>query len=152
MADARPARRRRAGAIMAVALAGVLSAACSNGSVESVAAPRGLSCVDDSPACIAERQSVQQRLVADKSKGWVREPATALAYASGVRMYAFKTRKRDLTCDELSIGVREANLAAPVLRASATQGLSPAQISRGIMFADEVGKELGTEKKRRCAA
>jgi hypothetical protein len=134
-----------------IALA-VLLAGCS--SSETLAPPppqAGLGCVDDSARCIAERGTVLKSYMADKSKSWVRQPATPTAYASGVRLWAFKQRKRDLSCEELSIARREADVAAPTLR-SANGSLTPAQISRGIMLAQDVSKELGNEFGRRCRA
>ena len=109
-----------------------------------------MSCVDDSRQCIDQRQGALKGILSDKSRGWVKEPATPAAYASGVRMFAFKTEKPRLTCDELAAGRREADAAPQSLRGAAGQGLSPAQVSRGVMFAAEVGKELSAEIKRRC--
>jgi hypothetical protein len=91
-------------------------------------------------------------MMADKERRWVREPASAESYASGVRHFAYKSRKRDLSCDELAHGRREADAAPVSLRGPAAAGLSPAQISRGSMLAAEVSKELATEMKRRCRA
>jgi hypothetical protein len=118
--------------------------------VEQAPAYGSYGCVDDSPRCIGERQAALKNLLADKSRNWVRQPASAEAYASGVRMFAFKQKKTELACDELAIGQREAGAAQPTLRAAAGRGLSPAQISRGAMFAGEVGKELAKEQGRRC--
>ena len=91
-------------------------------------------------------------MVADKNRRWVKEPATAGSYASGVRLFAYKSRKRDLTCEELAHGRREADAAPLALRGPSAAGLSPAQISRGSMLAAEVSKELAVEMKRRCKA
>jgi hypothetical protein len=88
-------------------------------------------------------------LVADRNRTWVRQPATAHSYAAGVRLFAFKTRKRELTCDELVIGVREADAGPRVLRGPDARGLSPAQVSRGTMLAGEVARELRREMQRR---
>ena len=110
----------------------------------------GLGCVDDSRQCVDQRAAALRSLVGDPSRKWVREPAGPEAYASGVRMYAFKQKKRDLTCDELALGKREADAAPGVLRGPGGQTLTPAQISRGVMFSADVGKELGTEQRRRC--
>ena len=41
--------------------------------------------------------------------------------------------------------------APGVLRSSQAQGLGPATVSRGLMFAHEVGRELDREQQRRCA-
>jgi hypothetical protein len=68
-----------------------------------------------------------------------------------VRLFAYRSKKSELTCEELAHGRREAEAAPKSLRS--TQGLSPAQISRAMMFAAEVNKELSAEmRKRRCRA
>jgi hypothetical protein len=88
-------------------------------------------------------------LLADPKRQWVREPADADAYATGVRLFAFKQKKRELTCEELSSGRREAEAGPAVLR-RANGRLTPAQISRGAMLSSEVGRELHGEMRRRC--
>jgi hypothetical protein len=110
----------------------------------------GLGCIDDSPRCIAERKQVLDGFMADKTRSFVRQAPTPTAYASGVRLWAFKSRKRELTCEELGIARREADAAAPTLRGPGGAGMTQAQISRGIMLAQDVGKELGNEHGRRC--
>ncbi len=109
-------------------------------------------CVDDSSACIAERGALLKTMLNDKSRNWVREPAKPETYASGVRMFAFKGRKRELTCEELAIGRKEADAAPAALRGNASKGLSPAQVSRSMILASEVSRELQSEIKRRCNA
>ena len=79
----------------------------------------------------------------------MKEQATPDAYASGVRLFAMKSKKHDLTCDELARGRQEADAAPAALRSQSTRD-SPAQISRGNMLAAEVGRELGNEFGRRC--
>jgi hypothetical protein len=113
----------------------------------------GLACLDDSPECIAKRQAALKAMLADKNRTWVREPATPHAHASGVRLFAFRSRKKDLSCDELAHGRREADSVPKSLRGPDGKGLSPAQISRASMFAAEVSKELAAEMvQRRCRA
>ena len=107
-------------------------------------------CVDDSKGCIDQRQSSLRALQADRSRAWVRQPASVNSYATGVRLFAFKTEKTRLSCDELTIGRREAETAPGVLRSPQAQGLGPATVSRGLMFAHEVGRELDREQQRRC--
>lgn len=106
--------------------------------------------MDDSQACIAERGGALNQLLSDKSRSWVRQPAPAAAYASGVRLFAFKQKKRELSCDELSHGRREADAGPAVLRGPDGRSLTTAQVARGVMLAQEVGRELTTEQKRRC--
>jgi hypothetical protein len=107
-------------------------------------------CVDDSKGCIEQRQAALRALQNDKSRSWVKQPASAASYATGVRLFAFKTEKTRLSCDELGAGRREADGAPGILRSSQARGLTPAQVSRGMMFATEVSKELERERQRRC--
>lgn len=126
---------------------GLLAAACSSGLDDKA----GLSCIDDSKECIDQRQTTLKGMLDDKDRKWVKEAATPHAHASGVRLFAFRSRKKELSCEELAAGRREADGVAKSLRGS--EGLSPAQISRATMFAAEVSKELTVEmRSRRCKA
>ncbi|MEQ1576688.1 MAG: hypothetical protein ABL894_03460 [Hyphomicrobium sp.] len=128
----------------------VFASGCAGSEPPEIAAPRaGLNCVDDSFGCIAQRKATLQAMVSDPSRKWVKEPASATAYASGVRLFAFKNKKKDLSCEELAHGRKEADSAPATLR-SAGSGLTPSQISRGAMLAHDVGRELGNEYNRRC--
>lgn len=89
--------------------------------------------------------------MADKSRAWVRQPAGPEAHASGVRLFAFSKRRKELSCDELRHGKHEADAAPKVLRGSGGSNLTPAQISRGVMLANEVSRELSKEIRRRCS-
>jgi hypothetical protein len=140
------ARRRR----IAAALAGLALGlpACSGVDLGERA---GLSCLDDSPRCVAERKTTLEAMLADSSRRWVREAPTPEAHASGVRLFAFRSRKAELSCAELLHGRKEAEAAPRALRGR--QGLSPAQISRASLLAAEVRSELAAEiGRRRCRA
>ena len=137
-------------ATLAALLAGCSGAVVDGGSNSgSPSANHG--CVDDSKGCIDQRQASLRALQSDRSRGWVRHPASVNSYATGVRLFAFKTEKSRLTCEELSIGRREAEGAPGVLRSAQAHGLNPATVSRGLMFATEVSRELDREQQRRCA-
>lgn len=136
------------GLVLGAAMVGLV--ACGNAEPPELGMSRGVYCVDDSQACIAERSAALNQLMADKQKNWVRQPAPSAAYASGVRLFAFKQRKRELTCDELAIGRKEADAGPGVLRGPDGRSLSTGQIARGVMLAQEVSRELTTEMRRRC--
>lgn len=141
----------RTGALVLTGFAFLLAAGC--GSTMEGYGPdtrAGLSCVDDSPHCIGERSKSLAALKADPNRAFVREPATPAAYASGVRLFALKSRKGELTCEELAIARREAEAAGTVLRGPGGQGLTTAQIARGSMLGAEVARELAAEQHRRC--
>ena len=146
--------RRRPSHVGAMRLAGfsllALLSGCAGGDQPEISSSHsGLACVDDSFECIGRRKATLQAMVADPARKWVKEPPTAHGYASGVRLFAFKSKKKDLSCDELAHGRKEADGAPVALRANGT-GLTPAQVSRGAMLAHDVGRELGNEYNRRC--
>jgi hypothetical protein len=143
------AARRRPALTAALAGIGLAVSACSGGLIDE--ARGGLSCLDDSNECVEQRQAVLKSMLADKDRSWLKEPADANAHASGVRLFAFRSQKGDMSCEELTYARKEAESAPKVMKAS--QGLSPAQISRASLFAVEVKKELATEmRKKRCRA
>jgi hypothetical protein len=129
--------------------AGVL-AACSGNGVAVTTPGAGLKCVDDSPTCIAERQATMKAMLADPNRSWIAQRPDAAAYASGVRLFAFKTKKKELSCAELQAGKREADAGPAVLRTPGN-GLTHSQVSRGVILAGEVSRELGRELSRRCS-
>lgn len=139
--------RRRNLPVLLLLFVPVAPVGCSGPNV-TTGASSGLTCVDDSSDCIAKRQRTLRYLVDDNDRSWIRAHAPAEAYASGVRLFALKSKKKELSCDELASGKGEADRAPGVLRSA--NNLTPAQVSRGIMLASEVSRELGAEMKRRC--
>jgi hypothetical protein len=89
----------------------------------------------------------------DQDRRWVKEPTNPQAHASGVRLFAFRSRKKELSCEELAVGRREADSVAKTLRGPDGKSMSTAQVARATMFAAEVSKELSAEmRSRRCKA
>jgi hypothetical protein len=143
-----PVIRKRAIAVALGSLALVVSA-CSGMDDERA----GLSCIDDSPDCVDQRQATLKSMIADQDRKWVKEPTSPQAHASGVRLFAFRSRKKDLSCEELAIGRREADSVPKALKGPEGKSMSPAQVSRANMFAAEVSRELAAEiRARRCKA
>ena len=133
-----------------VALALLLAGCSADISKPETGSTASYGCLDDSPACIAQRQASLKQMQGDPSRTWVRQPANINSYATGVRLFAFKTEKQRLTCDELAIGKREAEAAPGVLRGAQAQAIQPLIRNRSLMFAGEVGQELTREAQRRC--
>jgi hypothetical protein len=141
-------RRRRA---LAASSLGLLMSACSGFGSDDPRA--GLSCLDDSQECIDRRQVTLKSMLDDQDRKWVKEPTNPQAHASGVRLFAFRSRKKELTCEELALGRREADSVPKALRGPEGKNLSPPQIARANLFAAEVSKELAAEMRaRRCKA
>lgn len=134
--------------LAALALIAAFALAGCGGS--DVGVSSGLTCIDDSPQCISRRQRTLRWLVEDNDRAWIKAHAPPEAYASGVRLFALKHKKKELTCEELAYGRNEAEKAPGVLRGPGASGLTPAQVSRGVILAREVSRELAAEMKRRC--
>jgi hypothetical protein len=144
-----PSAIRQVGLAMPLAVCVLSLAACSGPSLDD--GRSGLTCIDDSPQCIERRQATLKSMLSDRERRWVKEAPTPQAHASGVRLFAFRRAKAQLTCDELVHGRREAEAAPRALKGQ--NGLSPAQVSRAAMFATEVQRELAAEiRRRRCRA
>ena len=129
-------------------LALLVGACASNAKVELKSG--GMTCVDDSQSCIKARSGALKALLADTERAWIRRPPPPKAYASGVRLFAFKRSKRQLNCAELASGIREAKAGPETLRSGAAGKLTPGQISRGVILSMEVERELKRERRRRC--
>lgn len=128
---------------------GVLGGCASVGS-GALVTTAGVRCVDDSSACVEARRHALKAMRADTSRSWVQRKPDPSTYAAGVRLFAFRLEKASLTCEELTIGVQEADAAARVLKSANAKELTPAQISRGMMLSAEIGRELASERARRC--
>lgn len=138
------------GRVAALCVLALAASGCASTELSGGGPAHGTQCVDDSADCIGKRQSALKSMMADSSKTWIKEPADAKSYASGVRLFAYRGKRKELTCDELAAGKREADAAPGVLRGATASSLTPAQVSRGTMLAAEVSRELATEMTRRC--
>jgi len=127
----------------------ILLAGCAGEGAQPELSRVGYSCVDDSPECVARRQTLLRQLQSDNSRSWMKEAPSPESYASGVRLFAMKTKKHELTCEELARGRQEADQAPGALRSLGSK-LTSAQVSRSAMLATEVGRELSNEFGRRC--
>ena len=108
-------------------------------------------CLDDSGDCIASRTAAYNEMVADKQHAWVNRPASRSLHASGIRMFAFKATKAQLTCAQLTAGINEASSVRGAL-AGSMQGVSADRISQAKALADETRAELQKVRlKKRCA-
>lgn len=143
-----PRTRKRA---MAAALSGLgmFASACSGLNDERA----GLSCIDDSPDCVDQRQVTLKSMLSDQDRKWVKESTSPQAHASGVRLFAFRSQKKEMSCEELAIGRREADSVPKALKGPEGKSMSPAQVSRTNILAAEVSRELAAEMRaRRCKA
>lgn len=141
--------RLRCIALGASAGLAALLAACASSPSGIEITRSGLTCLDDSQECIGRRQAALSQLQSDPHRAWMKESPTPEAYASGVRLFAMKTHKHELSCEELVRGKTEADQAPGAIRALGSR-ITGAQASRSMMLAGEVGRELTAEFGRRC--
>ncbi len=145
------AKGMRVGVLLAavVGVAGGITGCASTGLDNATGLSAGLNCVDDSAQCLARRRTALSEIMQDKHGKWIEQPPNARADASGVRLFAYKQRKRELNCRQLRIGYAEARGARQRLRAANSPDLTPALVSRGAILGDEVARELKREIRRR---
>ena len=114
----------------------------------------GLSCIDDSPDCVDQRQVTLKSMLADQDRKWVKEPRDAAGACLG--RAAVRLSQPQEGAELRGAGARAAarpTACRKALRGPEGKSLSPAQISRANMFAAEVSKELAAEMRaRRCKA
>lgn len=147
-----PAFRFMLVALGAGGLAAALGACAQRGQATITSLSADLSCADDSRRCIQARARALRTLRADTSRAWLATPPSAAQYAAGVRMFALRKDRSALTCAQLKRGHAEAVRSPTVLRSEQSRAaLTPAQISRGVMLADDVRRDLEREqRKKRC--
>jgi hypothetical protein len=142
-------QRLRLVALGGAAALGVVLAACAGDTANIEVTRSGFSCLDDSQECIGRRQAALAQLQSDPKRAWMRESPTPEAYASGVRLFAMKTRKHELSCEELTRAKTEADQAPGAIRSLGNR-ITNAQASRSLMLATEISREMSGEFARRC--
>ena len=98
----------------------------------NVGTSSGLTCVDDSPHCIERRQQTLSYLVDSNDRAWIKAHPPAEAYASGVRLFALQRKKKELTCEELTLRPQRGRKgAARLARTRGRQADAGSGLARG---------------------
>jgi hypothetical protein len=95
--------------------------------------------------------SVLKAMVGGPDRSWIGRPASPTVLANGVRLFAYRALKPNLSCGELAAALAEVETAAQTL-SGPVDGLKPDQVTRTRVLSVEVGEELQTENTRRCSA
>ena len=128
-------------------LIAVMAVGCTNMGNGSMA-----TCLDDSSSCIAQRKHSLNGLMADTSRAWIQQKPTAVVYATGVRLFAYRKSQSQLSCNELKIGIGETGGARQLL-AGGISGASKTRLGQIIALSDDVNAELKrTARGKRCAS
>ncbi len=133
--------------LMALALAAALGLAggCSSGP------GLGEPCLDDSKACIDSRVATVNGMVTDPGKAWINQAPTRATYASGVRLFAWRSSKDRLTCEELAAGLREMAAAKASLSQGPIPGTTAERNNQVKAMTDDATAELAkTAKAKKC--
>jgi hypothetical protein len=129
----------------------LLLCACSGpvGEAPSTANPAA-GCVDDSKHCIEKRQAALKSMLADPKRAWVRAPESPAGYATGVKFFAYRQVKGQLTCAELAHGREETRLVVGALKQGSVPGANDSRIAQVKDMAGQLNKELAREFDRVC--
>lgn len=116
----------------------------------------GLACVDDSKDYMDEAPGDARAACSPtRKKPAVKDTRDSASACFGRSLASpYRTQKKDLNCDELAAGRREADSRMARAAGPDAKGLSPLGVPRASMFAAEVSKELTAEEcgARRCKA
>ena len=107
-------------------------------------------CVDDSKHCIDKRMSTLKVMVADQKRSWVYQQESPASYATGVKLFAYRATKAQLTCGELSHGRQETADAALSLKSGSVPGMNDSRLAQVRDMSAQVSKELGREFDKVC--
>jgi hypothetical protein len=107
----------------------------------------------DVPGCGSNSQCLSRlkALVEDPQRPWIGKPQPAADYAQGIRLFAYRALRAQLTCDELRLALAEIDAAATTYRRP-VPGVTPEQTRRVMALSAEVENELRAERARRCSA
>ena len=101
----------------------------------------------DVQACEAQLRALVER----RDRAWMRRPETPAEVLTGVRMFAFRALRPQLTCGELDVALEQLAAVPTALRTPPPDS-RPEEVARATRLAAEVHSELGAEKETRCAA
>lgn len=138
----------RAASLVAL-LAASLLAACSG--TEPPPPPNAAAgCVDDSKHCIEMRGQALKAMLADSKRAWVTKPETPAAYATGVKLFAYRGTRDKMTCAELAHGREETRSMPQTLKPGSVPGMNDSRLAQVRDMSGQVNKELSKEFDRAC--
>ncbi|MEO0620117.1 MAG: hypothetical protein AAFZ01_12675 [Pseudomonadota bacterium] len=118
----------------------------------STQGPPVATCLDDSQSCVSQRRATLNAMLADPQRKWVSARPGPRVYATGVRLFAWRKTKAQLSCGELQAGIAETGRARQTL-AGPMGGASRTRIGQIIALSDDVNGELKkVARGKRCRA
>ena len=117
-----------------------------------VAANPAAGCVDDSKVCIDKRMSSLKTMVSDPKRTWVYQQESPASYATGVKLFAYRATKGQLSCAELAHGRQETQTAAVSLKSGAVPGMNDSRLAQVRDLSTQVNREIGREFERVCVS
>ena len=107
-------------------------------------------CVDDSKHCIEMRGHALKAMLADGKRTWVTKPESPAAYATGVKLFAYRGTRDKLTCAELAHGREETRSMPQTLKPGSVAGMNDSRLAQVRDMSGQVHKELAKEFDRAC--
>ena len=146
----RRARPQAALIVCAAVLAGGLAACSATEPEPPPSSNPAAGCVDDSKRCIELRGQALKGMMADAKRGWVTRHETPSAYATGVKLFAYRGKKAEMTCAELAHGREETRSMPQTLKPGSVPGMNDSRLAQVRDLSGQVNKELAREFDRAC--
>ena len=89
-------------------------------------------------------------MLGDPKRSWITKPEMAAAYATGVKLLAYRGKKVEMTCAELAHGREETRTMPQTLKPGSVQGMNDSRLAQVRDLSGQVNKELSREFDRAC--
>jgi hypothetical protein len=83
-----------------------------------------------------------KKLVSDPKREWIGVPQSPEGYADGTRLFAYRSLRKKLNCNELQRAVEDTK--------AATVSLQEPRYARVRILVSDVARELNAEQAKRC--
>ena len=102
------------------------------------------------PSCTGTDCVVRLKaLISDPERRWIKQRPSAVEFANGTRLFAYRALRDKLSCAELTLALGEIEQMETTFR-SAVPGISARQTSNVLALNMAVGAELRSEFAGRC--
>jgi hypothetical protein len=95
--------------------------------------------------CLAQLKMMTQ----GPDRRWIRQPQSAVALTSGVRLFAYAALRKQLTCDELALALAETKRVREIFQGT-VPGVGPERVASVTALNARVGEQLRVENAGRC--
>jgi hypothetical protein len=96
------------------------------------------------------RGQALKAMLADPKRSWVTKPESPAAFATGVKLFAYRGVRDKMTCAELAHGRAETVTMPQTLKPGSVPGMNDSRLAQVRDMSGQINKELSKEFDRAC--